>query len=234
MAQPATFITPLIHTLRRLPALWFGALILTACTTVTPPPASTAPSQPVAHTTGNNDSISSADLAETELASLQAQLDGMQEQINALRHQQHALTQLVSNRGHVLTTTASHTGSAGAPSRLAQARQLYQAGLYTQAVRLLKGADSGGNGGLDARQSMFLLMQSHWHLNNCESVINIGNRFANRFANSPQAPDALYLVGQCQARLQQKDMARTTWRKITGQYPNSAAAKRAGKLLNGH
>ena len=89
-----------------------------------------------------------------------------------------------------------------------------------------------GNGGDTARQSMYLLLQSHQRLANCESVINIGNRYANRFRSSAQAPEALYSVAQCQTRLQQRDIARDTWRRLIQIYPDSAAAKRAYRQMN--
>lgn len=108
-----------------------------------------------------------------------------------------------------------------------QALKQYRSGNYAAAVALLKGMDSGGNGGETDRQSMYLLMQSHQHLGNCESVINIGNRFANRFRQSPQAAEALFSVGSCQYRMQQQDIARDTWRKLIQTYPESAPAKRA-------
>ncbi len=64
-------------------------------------------------------------------------------------------------------------------------------------------------------------------MGNFESVINIGNRFANRFRNSAQASEALFSVGSCQYRMQQQDIARDTWRKLIQIYPDSPAAKRA-------
>ena len=37
----------------------------------------------------------------------------------------------------------------------------------------------------------------------------------------------MYSIGQCQYKLQQKDIARDTWRKLIHTYPDSEAAKRA-------
>ena len=107
-----------------------------------------------------------------------------------------------------------------------QALKYYQRNNYAAAAAVLKGAD-GGNGSESARRNMYLLLQSQQRMGNCESVIEIGGRFANRFRNSPQAPDALFSIGQCQYKLQQKDIARNTWRKLIQSYPGSAAAKRA-------
>jgi len=38
-------------------------------------------------------------------------------------------------------------------------------------------------------------------------------------------------IGQCQYKLQQKDIARSTWRKLIQSFPNSEAAKRASISL---
>ena len=76
---------------------------------------------------------------------------------------------------------------------------------------------------------MYLLMQSHQRLGNCESVINIGNRYISRFRNSSEAADAMFSIGECQWNMQQRDVARDTWRKLMLIYPDSAAAKKAAK-----
>ncbi len=89
--------------------------------------------------------------------------------------------------------------------------------------------EHGGSGSEHDRQSMYLLMQSHQRLGNCESVINIGNRYISRFRNSPEAADAMFSIGQCQWNMQQRDVARDTWRKLMLIYPDSAAAKKAAK-----
>ena len=79
---------------------------------------------------------------------------------------------------------------------------------------------------------MFLLLQSHQRLGNCQSVINIGQRFATRFSGSLKAADALDSVAQCQWQIQQRDIARDTWRNIIRRYPASPAAERAKTHLN--
>ena len=113
------------------------------------------------------------------------------------------------------------------PSLLEKAQQQYHAQQYQAATATLREADSGGDGSESAQKSMFLLLQSHQKLNHCQSVINIGQRYAARFSGSPNAPEALSLVAQCQWRIQQQDIARDTWRKIIQQYPKSPAASRA-------
>ena len=114
-----------------------------------------------------------------------------------------------------------------APSRLEKAQQQYRQQHYQAATATLREADSGGDGSETAQKSMFLLLQAHQKLNHCQSVINIGQRYAARFSGSPNAPEALSLVAQCQWRIQQQDIARDTWRKIIQQYPKSPAASRA-------
>ena len=114
-----------------------------------------------------------------------------------------------------------------APSLLEKAQQQYRAQQYQAATATLREADSGGDGSETAQKSMFLLLQVHQKLNHCQSVINIGQRYATRFSGSLNAPEALSLVAQCQWRIQQQDIARDTWRKIIQQYPKSPAASRA-------
>ena len=116
-------------------------------------------------------------------------------------------------------------------SNFSKAQQQYRNGRYNTAINLLKNADSGGNGSDIDRQSRYLLLQSHQRLANCESVINLGNRYVSRFRASAEAPEALDSVAQCQHRLQQKDVARDTWRKLIQTYPDSAAAKRAHQQI---
>lgn len=107
-----------------------------------------------------------------------------------------------------------------------QALKYYQRGNYVAAAAVLRGAD-GGNGSEAARRNMYLLLQSQQRIGNCESVIEIGGRYANRFRDSAQAPEALFSIGHCQYNMQQKDIARSTWRKLIQTYPESEAAKRA-------
>ena len=116
---------------------------------------------------------------------------------------------------------------AAPPSALNQAKTQFRNGNYKAVLNTLRGADSGGEGSDTDRQSMYLLMQSHMRLGNCESAINIGNRLVSRFRGSSEAPEAMFGVAQCQYRMQQKDIARDTWRKLIQTYPESSAAKRA-------
>ena len=117
-------------------------------------------------------------------------------------------------------------------SQLEKAQQQYSQQQYQAATLTLREADSGGDGSETAQKSMFLLLQAHQKLNHCQSVINIGQRYATRFSGSLNAPEALSLVAQCQWRIQQQDIARDTWRKIIQQYPKSPAAARARNQIH--
>lgn len=112
-----------------------------------------------------------------------------------------------------------------------QAQTLFQQKKHQQVINLLKSADSGGNGSLTARKKMYLLLLSHQKLNNCQSVINIGQRLAQQFSGSHESAEAQFMVGQCQWHIQQRDIAKDTWRQLIASQPHSAAAKRAKTAL---
>ena len=90
---------------------------------------------------------------------------------------------------------------------------------------------NGGDGSNEASNGMYLLMLSHKNLKQCESTITVGRQFQQRFPQHIRAAEALYSVGQCQYDMQQKDIARETWKRVRVLYPHSAAAKRAAQQL---
>lgn len=69
-------------------------------------------------------------------------------------------------------------------------------------------------------------------LQNCESVIIESQNFAKRHPAHPEAAEALYRVGQCQWQMQQRDIARITWRQLIRHHPQSQAAIRAKQRLH--
>lgn len=134
---------------------------------------------------------------------------------------------------HYLDTEGGKVSAYAGPTEQSlynQALKHYQNGRFSAAAALLKGAD-GGDGGSIAQRSMYLLLQSRARMGNCESVIEIGRRYANRFKGTPAAPEAIFKIGECQYRLQQKDIARATWRGLIQAYPGSPAAKRAASAI---
>ena len=170
---------------------------------------------------------------QVHLANIEEQIENLNKQINEMRQQQATISRylnvrLSSNHNNNVKSTSNTKSS----DNTAEARRLYHAGLYTQAIRLLKNADSGGNGSAEAQERMWLLLQNHSRLNNCESVINIGKRFNSQFPHHAQSANALYLVAVCQNRLQQQDIARVTCQQIINAYPNSSAASKARQLMS--
>ncbi|WP_369582124.1 tetratricopeptide repeat protein [Kingella oralis] len=214
------------------------ALVLAtaACATppTTPPPRQPetppiAPSLPYPETTPNEQFEQLA----IQVSRLENQVAELQERVEQLEQRLAASvkrpTRVHSNKP-IAPPFANHQGSLkteNASSRLEKAQQQYRAQQYQAATATLREADSGGDGSETAQKSMFLLLQAHQKLNHCQSVINIGQRYATRFSGSLNAPEALSLVAQCQWRIQQQDIARDTWRKIIQQYPKSPAASRA-------
>ncbi len=221
-------------------ALLTAALLLGACATL-PPPVHTEPAEPAkpAVPYPSLDMQAQIDSLGIQVARLENQLESLNTRIQQLERQgaaprtaAAAPRRLPPVAGSVETLPAATPDTDSAEQRYQQAQQQYRSGNYAAAINLLRQAESGGNGSDTARQSMYLLLQSHQRLANCESVINIGNRYANRFRSSAQAPEALYSVAQCQTRLQQRDIARDTWRRLIQIYPDSPAAKRAYRQMN--
>ncbi|PIT22899.1 hypothetical protein BGI36_02150 [Snodgrassella communis] len=203
-------------------------LTISACSTMSSSgtPVTVTSTKSASDTTQTADQLSQI---QTQLASLQTQIDGLQNQMNNIRQQQTTLSRYINVR--IPASEVSATSDSAANNNTSEARRLYNAGLYAQSIRLLKNADSGGNGSASAQERMWLLLQSHARLNNCESVINIGKRFTNLFPQNSHSPNALYQMAQCQVHLQQQDIARTTYQRIISSYPNSSAASRARHLL---
>ncbi|MDO5640309.1 MAG: tetratricopeptide repeat protein [Neisseria sp.] len=227
-----------------LPVL-VSMLMLGACAAIEPaaPPQAPAPEPEPAVTESTTaipyptlDAQSQIDTLGLQIARLEHQLESLQTRIQQLERQ-HAPSpaRTAAPPRQIITggSAPAYAPSAGVESgRYNQALQQYRSGNYTAAVGTLRGADGGGSGSESARKSMYLLLQSHQRLANCESVINIGNRYANRFRSSAEAPEALYSVAQCQHNMQQRDIARDTWRKLIQTYPDSPAAARAYRQLN--
>ncbi|WP_225747461.1 tol-pal system YbgF family protein [Eikenella sp. Marseille-P7795] len=196
---------------------------LTACTALPPAPNGPLPA-------GSPPQRIEAELnAHTQqIGQLQQQIAELRQQLSELQHHQHPAPPAAAP-----PPPPSPPAPAENPQEQAyrQAQQLYRSGLYSQALHQLRFAERSGSGGRTEQNALFLLMQSHEKLRNCESVILSGQRFATRFAANPKAPEALYSVGSCQWSMQQRDIARATWRKLMQTYPNSPAARRAGQRI---
>ena len=110
-----------------------------------------------------------------------------------------------------------------------QARQAFGSGQYSRAVSLLN--DSAGAGGRKSAEELWLLLQAHEKLENCESVIVTGRQLARRFPQYARAPDALLYTARCQFFMQQKDIARQTAASLKTRYPDSRAAREVDKIF---
>ena len=213
----------------------FRILILFALSACVPPP-------PIIIQQPSPDESKTAESADIPYPApdLQQQIDELGIEIARLQELTHKLQTRVQllernaadNRRPILPNGSPHLADAPQPAdgkaaNLTAARNLYRNGNYAAAAKLLGSSEGGGNGNAADRDSMYLLMLSHKKLGNCESVINIGNRYVSRFRNSPDAAAALFEVGACQWRMQQKDVARDTWRKLMRAYPDSPAAEKA-------
>ncbi|MCS4533642.1 tetratricopeptide repeat protein [Neisseria montereyensis] len=221
----------------RIPALLTGILILNACANITP---DTAP-RPIEDVSADNaipypepDMQSQIHQLGVEITRLEQHIETLETRIRQLERRPvssrstrspqplAAASDMTAN-----SPSASEESAPPSSNTYSEALKKYRSGNYAAAAELLKGADSGGSGSDNDRNSMYLLMQSHQRLGNCESVINIGRRFAVRFRSTNQAAEALFSVGSCQYQMQQQDIARDTWRKLIHSYPDSPAAKRA-------
>lgn len=193
-----------------------------------------APSLPYPETTPNEQFEQLA----IQVRRLENQVAELQERVEQLEQRLAASAKRpprVHSNKPIAPPFANHQGSLkteNATALLDKAQQQYRAQQYQAATAILREADSGGDGSETAQKSMFLLLQAHQKLNHCQSVINIGQRYAARFSGSLNAPEALSLVAQCQWRIQQQDIARDTWRKIIQQYPKSSAAARARNQIH--
>ncbi|HFC8518055.1 TPA: tol-pal system YbgF family protein [Neisseria weaveri] len=165
------------------------------------------------------------------VARLENQIERLQQQIEQLEHRKRQALPAPVPYHFPTQHTPADSVQPQAVQTLREAQQQYRQGNYAAAAALLKTAD-GGNGDETARLSLYLLFQSHFRLGNCESAIQTGLRYANRFRGNDEAPEALYRVAECQAKMQQKDIARDTWSKLIQTYPESKAAKQAYKKLN--
>lgn len=211
----------------------FAAVLgLSACTTLSP--ASRPPES--AHTPADKRIDAQLDAHTEQIGQLQQQISELRNQIAELQNKQQAAPAADSRPARGSTATPAAPAPAAAAQHTheqayRQARSLYQSGLYRQALHHLNFAERNGSGSPTEQNALFLLMQSHEKLRNCESVIISGQRFATRFAANPKAAEALYSVGSCQWNMQQRDIARDTWRKLMQTYPNSPAARRAHQRI---
>ena len=216
---------------------------ISACTSVRPLPdsATTPPTTDIAPTQTSEAPVpyptpDTLNQLSIDVLRLQNQVNHLQKRVQQLKRSKitrtHPPRYLVRRLPSSTAAVANNAKPPASSFILHTARTQYRAGNYAAVIKTLHQADDGGRGTETDRQSMFLLLQSHYKLAQCESAINIGQRYITYFRTSPEAAEALFLIGQCQWQMQQKDIARHTWRKLIRMYPDSAAAKRAAQQLN--
>lgn len=211
-----------------------AALLLAGCA-VHPPVATLSPANPTPTAEPAALPYPEPDLQD-QIDQLSATVDALEQQVRQLHTRIIQLEQRPTGRTTASARTprlAAHRPAAPATDTiLQQAQTAYRQNQYPTVLQLLADADGGGSGQNTDRQKMQLLLNSHLHLGNCQSVIDIGQRYAILFAGQSGAAEALYSVGQCQWQIQQRDVARDTWRKLMRTYPQSQAAKRAAARIN--
>ncbi|RKW26810.1 MAG: hypothetical protein D8B47_07955 [Kingella sp. (in: b-proteobacteria)] len=207
------------------------AALLAACASAPPPPTEPA-AAPLPYPEPARDE--QLEQLAIQISRLEQQVEELQTRVRQLERRPTAPKSVPHPRTKIRPAAVSGSlkTEPSAQTKLEQAQEQYRQREYRAAAQTLREADGGGDGSETARQSMFLLLQSHQWLGNCQSVINIGQRFATRFSGSLKAADALDSVAQCQWQIQQRDIARDTWRNIIRRYPASPAAERAKTHLN--
>lgn len=222
-----------IFNIRHKSIKFFASLLISACTTTAPQTQLSTASESAQEYQTISHNTEELKLLQAQLSAIQEQIGILNKQISAMQQQQATISRYLNVHLSTKHTFASNLlASTKKSDSTAEARRLFQAGLYAQAINLLKNADSGGNGSTEAQERMWLLLLNHAHLNNCESVINIGKRFNALYPHNAHNANVLYQVAVCQNRLQQQDIARVTCQHIINTYPNSSAAAKARQLIN--
>ncbi|WP_434777642.1 tetratricopeptide repeat protein [Neisseria sp. Ec49-e6-T10] len=163
-----------------------------------------------------------------KVAQLTAENKLLQEQINELKSSKLIKkTTAPSSTANIPDTTNTQTNQ----SIYQTALKLYQNKQYLSAIDLLKPFAFGSDHSEEAQKAMYLLSLAHQKLRHCDAAIDISKRFTELFAQNSKAPEALYNMATCQTYLQQKDIAKETFKTLIKQYPNSNAAKRAEHKL---
>ena len=224
------------------------SVLLSACQNIAPPQAhahatetqaTPEPSSALVHTNvesaSTEEAVNEVEMLQEHVKLLEQNIVQLQEQVQRLTRQQVGMNQsigvLAKSQGLRTQNTQIDTSALKADPTYNRAYQQFQQKKYNQAIHTLRPFANGGDGSNEASNGMYLLMLSHKNLKQCESTITVGRQFQQRFPQHIRAAEALYSVGQCQYDMQQKDIARETWKRVRVLYPHSAAAKRAAQQL---
>lgn len=165
---------------------------------------------------------------EARIEALAAENAALAQQIKNLESRQESLAQSIALAVEV-SGSRGHLPQQEEDTAYFQAQQALHSGQYSRAVSLLN--DSAGAGGQKTADALWLLLQAHEKLENCESVIVTGRQLARRFPQHIHAPDALLSTARCQFSMQQKDIARQTAAALKTRYPDSRAAHAVDEIF---
>lgn len=196
-------------------ALLGTLLLLAACAQPKPPTATPADSR-----------------TELLLDAHSQQISQLQEHIIRLENQIQQL-QIKENtsRPRNPSTATSPAQRINATQILAQAQVHQQNKRYNQALQQLNQLEQLNPNDTQQAQALQLRVHIHRAQNNCQSLIIAGQQLAQRFPRHPASADALLHIGHCQWQMQQRDIARNTWRRLIHSHPQSQAAAQARQRL---
>jgi tol-pal system protein YbgF len=105
------------------------------------------------------------------------------------------------------------------------------AGKYDEAIRGFKAQLEQYPRGSYADKAWFWMGDAQYLKRDLRQASSSYGTVIDRFSTSAKVPDALYKQGLCQFEQGQTEAAKTTWRKLVKDYPNSTAASNARKRL---
>lgn len=160
------------------------------------------------------------------------QIGQLQEHVRRLEHQIAQLQQKTNTTPRPRTTSPSTANKQPTAAQiLAAAQNHHRQQQHNQALQQLNQLERHNPNNEQSAQSLYLRVQIHASQNNCESLIISGQQLVQRFPRHAHSADALLRIGQCQWQMQQRDIARDTWRRLIHSHPQSPAAAQARQRL---
>lgn len=136
----------------------------------------------------------------------------------------------------IYTPSISSAGDPGATAAEEQAAYLkafdfLKGGKYDSAIAGFQGMISRWPQGNFADNAWYWLGESQYVKRQYKPALDSYTALVTRFPASPKVPDALFKSGLTQAELQQPELAKSSWRRVIKDYPNSNAAGLARQRL---
>ncbi len=107
-----------------------------------------------------------------------------------------------------------------------------KAGKYDSAIVSFRGMLERWPQGNFADNGWYWLGESQYVKRQYKPALDSYTALVERFPASPKVPDALFKSGLTQVELKQPEQAKTTWRRVMKDYPNSNAAGLARQRLS--